>query len=96
MGWNDSQRHEASGNVLGATDYNFSFPVKNTIEIFGLIIDDKLNFNAYISTMCQKINNQFNVLIGFHKLISKDTLLKLYRAFILPHFCFVLPFLWFS
>ena len=53
MGWNDSQRHEASGNVLGATDYNLSYPVKNTIEIFGLIIDDKLNFNDHISTMCQ-------------------------------------------
>ena len=44
---------------LGATDYEFSFPVKNAIEIFGLIIDNKLNFNDHISKIRKKINNQF-------------------------------------
>ena len=30
--------------------------------------------------------NQFNVLLRFRNIISKDTMLKLYKAFILPHF----------
>ena len=80
-------KHQAM--VFGDTDFIFSFPINNAIDIFGLIVDDKLTFSDYISTICRKINNQFNVLIRFHKLVSKDTLLKLYRAFILPHFYYV-------
>ena len=56
--WNNGMivndtKHQAM--VLGVTCDNFSFPLKNAIEIFGLIIDDKLNFNDHISTMCKKI-----------------------------------------
>lgn len=74
------------GLVLGVTDYSFSFPVKDTLEIFGMEIDDKLDFSSHISTICKKINNQFNVMLRFRKLISRDTLLTLYKAYILPHF----------
>ena len=38
------------------------------------------------STFCKKINSQFNVMLRFRKLISKNTLLRLYKAFIMPHF----------
>ena len=38
------------------------------------------------STFCKKINSQFNVMLRFRKLISKDTLLRLHKAFIMPHF----------
>ena len=37
------------------------------------------------STFCKKINSQFNVMLRFRKLISKDTLLRLHKAFIMPH-----------
>ena len=39
-----------------------------------------------ISSICKKVNNQLNVMIRFRKLISKAALIKLYKAFILPHF----------
>ena len=74
------------GLVLGDTDYSFSFPVKGTLEIFRMEIDNKLNFSSHISSVCRKINNQFNVMPGFRKLIPRGTLLKLYKAYILPHF----------
>jgi hypothetical protein len=51
--------------------------------MFGMDIDNKLNFNNHITTICKKINKQFNVMLRFRNLISKDTLLKLYKAFIL-------------
>ena len=33
------------GLVLGDTDYGFSFPVKDTLEIFGMEIGNKMNFS---------------------------------------------------
>ena len=56
---NDS-KHQ--GLVLGDTDYSFSFPVKDMLEIFGMEIDNKLNFSRII--------NQFNVMLRFRKLIE--------------------------
>ena len=49
-------------------------------------IDKRLNFSSHISNVCKKINNQLNVMLRFRKLISRGTLLKLYKAYILPHF----------
>ena len=64
----------------------FSFPVKDTLEIFGMEIDNKLNFSSQISIVCKRINNQLDVMLRFRKIIPRDTLLKLYKAYILPHF----------
>ena len=77
-------KHQAI--VFGKTDYSFSFPLKDSLDIFGINIDNRLRFDNYVSTICKKINGQFNVMLRFRKLISKDTLLRLYKAFIMPHF----------
>ena len=34
-------------------EYGFSFPVKDTLEIFGMEIDNKLNFSKRISNVCK-------------------------------------------
>ena len=72
--------------ILGDTEYGFSFPVKDTLEIFGMEIDNKLNFYKHISNVCKKINNQFNVMLRFRKLTRKEILFNLYKAYILRHF----------
>ena len=41
------------GLVLGDTEYGFSFSVKDTLEIFGMEIDNKLNFSKRISNVCK-------------------------------------------
>ena len=55
-----------------------------------MTIDNRLNFDKHISAVCNKINNQFNVMLRFSNIISKVTMLKMYNVFILPHFyyCF--------
>ena len=60
-----------------------------SIDIFGMNTDNKLQFDKHVSSVCKKINNQLNVMITFRKLIRKATLVKLYKAFILPpfHYC---------
>ena len=64
--------------ILGKTDYSFSFPaVKESIGMFGMNIDNKLNFSNHIRTMWKKISKQFQVMLRFRNLISRDALLKL-------------------
>ena len=78
------KKHQAL--ILGKNEHNFCFPVNNSIDIFGVTIDNRLSFDNHVSIICKKINNQFNVMLRFRKLINKERLLKLYKAFTLPHF----------
>ena len=74
-------KHEAM--VLGKTDYKFSFLVENSIELLGMTLDDEMSIREHLATTCKKINNQFSVMTRFGKLLSSDTLIRLYKAFIL-------------
>ena len=80
----NKSKHQAL--ILGDTEQTFSFPAsKESIDIFSMTIDNKLQFDKHVSSICKKVNNQLNVMIRFRKLISKADLIKLYKAFILPH-----------
>ena len=71
-------KHQAI--ILGKTDHSSPFSLKDSLDIFGLNIDNRLRFDNHISTICKKINGQFNIMLRFRKLISKDALLELYKA----------------
>ena len=46
--------------ILGKTEHNFCFPVNNSIDIFGMTLDNRLSFVRHVSVICKKINiNQF-------------------------------------
>ena len=75
--------------ILGDTEYIFSFPVKESIDIFGMNIDNKLQFDKHVSSVGKKINNHLNVMIRFRKI----TLVKLSKVFILRH-CHYCPSVW--
>lgn len=81
--WNPS-RHQ--GMILGKTDHQFNFSVNDSEELFGITIDKDLMFKQHVSSMCKKVNNQFSVMTRFGKLMSTETMLHLYKAFILTHF----------
>ena len=72
--------------VLGTIDHKFSFPLKESLDLLGVTIDNHLNFNKHVSLQCKKVSNQLNVMIRFRNLICTAAKLKLYNAFILPHF----------
>ena len=46
-----------------------------------MTIDNKLQFDKHVSSICKKVNNQLNVMIRFRKLISKATLLSCIKPF---------------
>ena len=74
------------GMILGKTDHQFNFSVNDSVELFGVTIDKDLTFKQHVSSICKKVNNQFSVMTMFGKLMSTETMLRLYKAFILPHF----------
>ena len=74
--------------ILGKTNHQFNFSVNDSMELFGVTIDKNLMFKQHVSSLCKKVNNQFSVMTRFGKLISTETMLRLYKALILPHFCY--------
>ena len=48
-------------------------------------IDERLNFNNHVASICKKISKQIAVISRFRKLLSIQTTLTLYKAYILPH-----------
>ena len=51
----------------------------------GVTIDKDLSFNRYISQICEKVNKQSCVLKRYKNIITRNVMLRLYKAFILPH-----------
>ena len=51
----NEKKHQAL--ILGKTEHNFCFPVNDSIDIFGMTIDNKLSFDNHVSVICKKINN---------------------------------------
>ena len=77
-------KHQAM--VLGVnSNYEFSFPVKNSVDLLDVTIDKDFSFNSHISQICVKVNKQFSVLKRFKNSITSNVMLRLYKAFILPH-----------
>ena len=61
-------------------------PISKTMELLGVTIDDKLNFENHIAKICRKVSQQIAVLKRMQKLLPFETRRDLYKAFILPHF----------
>ena len=80
----NKSKHQAL--ILGDTEHTFSFPVKESIDIFGMTIDNKLQFDKHVSFICKKVNSQLNVMIRFRKLISKSALILLYKSLFLTKY----------
>ena len=74
----NARKHQAI--ISGQTDHQFSFPVNNELDMFRMTIDNRLNFDRHISTVCNEINNQFNVMLRFRNIISKDKMLRFTRG----------------
>ena len=59
---------------------------RDNIDLLGVNIDSRLSFDSHITSICSKVNNQFQVMGRFKNVVSKDVRARLYKAFILPYF----------
>ena len=72
---------------------NEKLEAKKKVALLGITIDDKLNFDEHISTICKKAARQLNVMFRFHKLLDYKHKLQIYTSFVLSNFNFC-PIVW--
>lgn len=66
---------------------------QHSAKLLGIIIDDKLNFDEHIRTICNKAARQLNALCRIKRFISVSQRQLLYQSFILSNFNFC-PIVW--
>ena len=76
---------------------NTNFQVDNqviksvlSVELFGIQIDDKLNFNLHISKICKSAANQLNALIRLKQFLSFHAKEVLINSYIISNFNYCL------
>ena len=76
-------------NLSGNEDISCS----STVDLLGLKIDDKLNFNEHVSKLCKKGNQKIKALARISKYMNKDKLKLIMKAFITSQFYYA-PLTW--
>ena len=72
---------------------NENIPCSSTVDLLGIKIDYKLNFNEHVSKLCKKGNQKLHALARVSKYMSKDKLRLIMRAFITSQFSYA-PLTW--
>ena len=57
-----------------------------SVELLGINLDDKLNFNLHISNICMSVANQLNALIRLKSYLSFNEKRFLIRSYIVSNF----------
>ena len=92
--WNEKEQFKIPGDGVGKKQRSplafkcdeSQVPISKTMELLGVTIDDKLNFENHIAKICRKVSQQIAVLKRMQKLLPFETRRDLYKAFILLHF----------
>ena len=97
---NEMKPNEDKCHLLVISQENVSVTLGNeniscsaTVELLGIKIDDKLNFNEHVSTLCKKGNQKLHALARISKYMSKDKLKLIMKAFIISQFNYA-PLTW--
>ena len=65
----------------------------SAVKLLGIEIDDKLNFNNHINTICRSAANQLNALIRLRRFLGIAERKALIQSFVLSYFNYC-PLLW--
>ena len=86
--------------AIGPSSYQYEFHhndsnvhTKDTLKILGVVLDSKLTFKAHIKEQLNKACAKASALRRIRKFISKDVLVRLYKAYVLPHLEYCSPLL---
>jgi hypothetical protein len=85
--------------VVGNTDtpdFNLGNTIlkhEDSVELLGIGIDSKLNFNHHITNLCKKAARQLNVLQRISKQVCREIRLAIFRCFVLSQFNYC-PLVW--
>ena len=87
--------------AIGPSSYQYEFDLndsnvhtRDTLKILGVVLDNKLRFKAHIKEQLNKTCAKASALRRIRiKCISKDVLVRLYKAYVLPHLEYCSPLL---
>ena len=58
----------------------------------GVVLDEQLKWDKYNEVQCKKISNSIALLKRARPFVPRHTLIKVYNAFVLPHFITALQY----
>ena len=67
---------------------------EKSLKLLGIHLDNRLNFNLHINTICKSASNQLNALVRLKKFLSFEPKKVLVNSLILSSFDYC-PFVWF-
>ena len=70
-----------------------ALPLLDTVDLFGLTLDNSLNFGKHITKISKKVGKQLDVLCRLKNILSFRTKLCLYNSFIMSRFHYF-PSIW--
>ena len=86
--------------VIGTSLYRYDFHLDNTnvkttdsLKILGVTLDNKLSFKPHILEQLKKACAKASALRKVRKFIPPSTMIRLYKAYILPHLEYCSPLL---
>ena len=86
--------------ILGKSQYSYDLKVDNqtiktedTLKILGVTLDEELNFKPYIKDTPRKVFAKIAAIRRLKRMVPKETLIKLYKAYILPYLEYCSPLL---
>ena len=68
--------------------------IEKSVKLLGIHLDNRLNFNLHINTICKSASNQLNALVRLKKFLSFEQKKVLVNSFILSNFDYC-PLVWF-
>ena len=79
--------------ILGNSSYRYDLEfagtpidIKNHLKILGICLDNKLSFKEHINIMLKKVYSKIGALRRLKRLVPANTMLLLYKSFVLSHF----------
>lgn len=86
--------------IVGKSTYNYRLTLKSSkiqlideLKLLGVATDNKLTFSPHIKFVLSKIYAKIATLHRIRNFIDSDIALKLYKAYVLPHFDYCSPLL---
>ena len=84
--------------TVNAEDFNIIVDndilnLTDDMTVLGINIDNKLNFNSHVSSMCNKAGRQLNVLQRLKGSLDYASRLSIYKSFIMSNFDYC-PVVW--
>ena len=85
---------------IGPSTYQYVFHLndsyvhtKDTLKILGVVLDSKLTFKEHVKEQLNKACAKASALRRIRRFVSKDVLVRLYKAYVLPHLEYCSPLL---